>query len=190
MTTPETMQETRRLIGRAVSLPPVAFYEALGQPQLADLKDRATEHFFADGARPLVDSTNDIAKVYFVTGLAQAAEFVGSLAAMHPELDEGAFSRIAEHERTIESLAYMASQNERQAVMVHRNPGLVNQLSDDHTHITLTEYGRIRDESPVGPCPAVRYDPETDRVAPEPIFVRFGAWAGKIGVQAYFAYAR
>ncbi len=190
MTTPETMQETRRLIGRAVSLPPAVFYEALGKPKLADLRVTAYDYFDAMGARSIISTTNDSAKRYFVTGLAQAAEFVGSLAAMHPQLDEAAFSRIAEHERTIESLAYMASQNERQAVMVRRNPGLVNQLSDDHTHVTLTEYGRIRDESPIGPCPTVRYEPETDRVAPEPIFVRFGTWAGKIGVQAYFAYAR
>ncbi len=184
------MQETRRLIGKAVSLPPAVFYEALGQPQLASLRSAAYNYFDAKDTESIITTSNDRAKRYFVSGLAEAAQFVVTLAAIHPHLGEAAFTRIASDNRTILSLAYLASQNQNQAVALMHNPGLVNQLSDNHTHVTLTDYAHIRVESPNGPCPAVRYNPETDTVAPEPIFVRFGTWAGKIGVRAYFAHAR
>lgn len=182
----EGQQESRILVGFAVSLLPEDVFEESGKPAHLSLPEVATNYLVNRlnrtglGRTSLSQSITDVSN--YVTNAFDAHNFTGTF-------DE-ALGYVTSP-RTADGLAVVARQSLVPAHnIITSGAGILYRLSEEggEPHIAVDHalikkwFKPLPDDGPG--CPAA--STETDPHSPEPIFRRFGPWAAELALRAVY----
>jgi hypothetical protein len=177
-------QQARRLVGFAISMDPTEIIEQVdingsGSGHIVELQTNHVIRMFKNTRKW---QEHKGASSFLLNGIGDARTLMKTMFEVHPSgltLDQAI--RIGKDERTIVSIATLASQSDKTLGVMMRDPELYVSLTADHEAIDLEHHVH---PSPRDTCPEVG---PIGQVEPSPLFNKFVPWATELAARSLLA---